>query len=352
MKREIKYDFLRVLAIFGVIVIHVTSNSYNHADVHSLSWSMANIYNNLFRWTVPVFFMLSGALLLNKEKFIFKEFIKKYILKNIGLFALFVILYAVVEIGSVEAIFGSEKWNFIFLLFNYKYHLWFLVAIIGLYMLYPIFLALKQYENGKYIGYYCILFFIFSVLYHTLQTINFQGILEYIPTIFSNFNYELVGYSGYFLTGYYLSKMDCSKNKMKLFIALILVFIVTIFISYNYAITYGEINPKYSHYFFISTYLEAIIIFLIFNSIKFQFGEKINRIIVEMSNLTVYVYLIHPFIMDCFFRYYPLEKIKIKTELIFIAISILIFVLCFASAFLIKIGYQKLKQLKKINEFM
>lgn len=56
--------------------------------------------------------------------------------------------------------------------------------------------------------------------------------------------------------------------------------------------------------------------------------------------------------MDCFFRYYPLEKIKIKTELIFIVISILIFILCFASAFLIKIGYQKLKQLKKINEFM
>ncbi|MGL5085683.1 MAG: acyltransferase family protein, partial [Clostridium sp.] len=62
-------DVLRIISILGVILIHDTaSNVANLSHIGSESWWVANILNASFRWAVPIFFMISGALLANKEE--------------------------------------------------------------------------------------------------------------------------------------------------------------------------------------------------------------------------------------------------------------------------------------------
>lgn len=58
------YDNLRVLAIFGIIAIHVFQLWHHGEQAFGLYIYM---FSEIVRYSVPIFLMLSGALLLNRE---------------------------------------------------------------------------------------------------------------------------------------------------------------------------------------------------------------------------------------------------------------------------------------------
>jgi surface polysaccharide O-acyltransferase-like enzyme len=58
---------LRVLATISVILLHVAANIlYQYTNIPQHIWWIGNIYDGLVRFSVPAFFMLTGALLLPK----------------------------------------------------------------------------------------------------------------------------------------------------------------------------------------------------------------------------------------------------------------------------------------------
>lgn len=67
MKRNIHIDLLKTLAAFGVIVIHTAAAPLSGV-VGTPRWFAALIPAVLFRGSVPVFLMCSGALLLSSER--------------------------------------------------------------------------------------------------------------------------------------------------------------------------------------------------------------------------------------------------------------------------------------------
>lgn len=71
-------NLMRTLAIFMVIVVHVCAAPFKVMDA---SWLSINVVDSLARWCVPVFFMLSGALLLGKDEPL--SVLKKRIIKII-----------------------------------------------------------------------------------------------------------------------------------------------------------------------------------------------------------------------------------------------------------------------------
>ena len=54
------FDWLRVLATFGVMVLHVAAQNWLSVGIESFEWNAFNFYDSLERWTVPVFVMVSG----------------------------------------------------------------------------------------------------------------------------------------------------------------------------------------------------------------------------------------------------------------------------------------------------
>lgn len=87
MKRDISMDVLRILAALSVILLHVSAIYLEKTSVNSIQWSVANILDSSTRWCVPVFVMLSGAFLLQKDislKYLYKVKISHLFILLVG----------------------------------------------------------------------------------------------------------------------------------------------------------------------------------------------------------------------------------------------------------------------------
>ena len=61
-------DYLRVIAIIAVITIHSTTSFYaRFGEIGMLDWWLANLLNSASRFAIPLFVMISGALLLGRD---------------------------------------------------------------------------------------------------------------------------------------------------------------------------------------------------------------------------------------------------------------------------------------------
>lgn len=134
MKRVIFLDYLRVIAIFMVLVIHSTEPYYLGGDGTYVATRADGAWVTLFeiicRACVPLFVMASAYLLFPTTK-TFGEFLPRRLLK-IGLPFL-------VWCGIYTAAYGGE-WGRV--LFNFPLatggHLWFVPMLFGLYLLMPL----------------------------------------------------------------------------------------------------------------------------------------------------------------------------------------------------------------------
>jgi len=212
-------DILRIVASFMVIMLHVSASQWFSVDVNSAAWKIFNLYDSAVRSCVPLFFMISGMFFLGKEKMVpLSKLIKSNILNLIVLYAFWSLLYAVDTVGIAVLIHSPGALSdFFAAAVNGKYHLWFIPALSMVYLLSPVLYGFSRYKEGRYISYACLLFFTFAVLIPTIKLCI--GDSEYILTLLKKFNYELVGYSGYFLFGYYLSKKNFSKIRTPLLVA-------------------------------------------------------------------------------------------------------------------------------------
>lgn len=80
-ERELNLDVLRVIATMAVIILHVDGKIwYTQLGVDNDRWIVANFFDGFARWSVPVFFMLSGYFILGKEIEV-PKFYKKRLLR-------------------------------------------------------------------------------------------------------------------------------------------------------------------------------------------------------------------------------------------------------------------------------
>lgn len=69
MGRLVYMDWLRVVATIAVVTIHVAAGYVSTLDSNNVSrWLAGNFYDSLSRASVPIFVMISGALLLKGKK--------------------------------------------------------------------------------------------------------------------------------------------------------------------------------------------------------------------------------------------------------------------------------------------
>lgn len=61
-------DALKALAIFGIVLCHITANFIgNMAIINTYAWKFTLFCNCFVDFSVPIFVMISGALLINKD---------------------------------------------------------------------------------------------------------------------------------------------------------------------------------------------------------------------------------------------------------------------------------------------
>lgn len=186
-------DTLRVAAILGVVVIHVAAR---HVDVRAapdLAWWTGNLWDAAVRWCVPVFVMLSGALLLSGPDLSPGRFYARRlpkILLPLAFWSLAFYLFqqisggAPVEMGSFfRGLFGGSILN--------RY--WFLYMILWLYLSAPFLRTVAARLKGSALAIFVGLWLLAASLRPLLQSL-FGISIAGGDSLFAE-------YLGYFLLG-------------------------------------------------------------------------------------------------------------------------------------------------------
>lgn len=191
-ERDISLDFIRLIAILLVICIHVSAKGFALMDQRH--WWAVNTYESISRISVPLFFMVTGALLLPRECSISSILSRSWrILVPLFCWSALYLLWFKYTGTSYDA------WIPRILRAPVVAHLWYLYTLLGAYLFLPVMSGFFQANQLK------MLIFVMGVW--------FVG-ASVVPTVFSITQKEYVGinwgflslYAGYIVIGATLYK--------------------------------------------------------------------------------------------------------------------------------------------------
>ncbi len=282
-ERNLWIDVLRIISSLAVVAIHITARELAAEEMLSVKWNVSNLFRSLSGGAVPVFFMISGYLFLDRDISV-QVLFRKYVLR------LLIILYT---------------WSLIYCIFNRDfsiqhfvlghYHLWFLYALIGLYVLIPI---LSDMADTRY---FLVLGFIVAILLPTviavMNVFDVSGAALFGEFI-NRFNiYMPLGYTFYFAFGGYLKKKELHS---KIYYMLFAMGVLSTF-ALTYIVTgrKGELSTAFYELNMLNISVAAVSAFIILSKANTDIS-KYKRIIMYVSDKTLGIYLIHDiFIKMC-----------------------------------------------------
>lgn len=339
--REIRYDLLRIVAACMVVMLHVSASKWYTTPYNTIEWATMNLYDSFMRSAVPLFFMLSGAFILRKEMTMRKLYGKK-ILTLLGVYIVWSVLYAIDTVGLTG--FGQVGLiGFLKTVSYSKYHLWFLPALMGAYVLQPILYAVVNFKKGKYVPYLVLCFLCFGVLKPTIVT--FLGVHEIVYVVMGKISVELVSYTGYMILGYYLANVKKVKLKAKTALLLfVIVSLIATVIGQLDAIRKGDVSGILYGDFLLPVFLEAIFIFIFFQNvtIKKAISPKVRMLIQKVAPLTMSIYLFHPFVQEHLDLIFGFHSLAFNPVLSIPIVTLTIVLICiFVGFIMIKIPVVK-----------
>lgn len=344
MKTHIVYfDILRVLSIFAVVVLHVAGDLFFNNHPNSFSWEMANMYNGLTRWSVPVFVMISGALFLNPKRNVsLPQIYSKNIFHLAFILVLWSLFYTVLNFALNPS--GRNPLNLIEGLVLGEFHLWFLYMLLGLYILVPLLRPIC--EKDILMRYFLILSFVFSFLPSFIFMVEIGLNLAFPHPIFSesfkilktllekkiNFHFAL-GYTSYFVLGYYVYKNTLSPITRKILYVLGLAGCIA-------PILFGQFISQKAIFIFdfytesntsLPILFTSLAIFVFAKQHWYSATPKLTKFFHYISKRVLGIYLIHVAILNSFSHFFdpfhthitPLISIPLVALIIFI-ISLLL----------------------------
>ena len=208
-KYNIGYDILTICACLMVVFFHMNGIVYTYSD--TISWKISVVERCVVYSAIPIFFMLTGAKLMDyRSRYSTREYVKKRLLR-VGIPFLFwnafYVLYGILV--TPETSFSSVK-EFISMFLNSEFQgrYWFFYPLFAVYMAIPVLsLVLQAKDHRKYLWYTVYATFVlkwvlvpvcsmFGVQYNSYLTMPISG-----------------GYMMYAILGYLISTETWSRKK-------------------------------------------------------------------------------------------------------------------------------------------
>ncbi len=314
-KRLVHYDLVRIIAMFGVIVVHTSGTLYRvTAPITSFNWQVSNIYSTSGKFSICIFMMVSGMLFLNPNKSItISALFRKNILRIASGFIFWSLAYASFGLwvkiqmnGYSDAYLHGFFIDFV----TGNYHMWFCYMIIGIYIIVPF---LRLISSDEYLmKYFLILSIIFVCTIPVLQQLP-DAISAPITIIVTQLRLNFVlGWVGIFILGYYLSYCNIPKKAEILsYILGILSLILTIVLNGLLSIRNNQNYEGLYELTNINILLTAVALFIFFrlHVSKMEFSERFQKLVLILSECTFGVYFIHVFIIIIFQQYALAQKL-------------------------------------------
>ena len=289
--RIIWVDLIKTVAIISVLILHASSNVVNQFQVIPLDiWNIANIYDSMTRMSVPLFFMLSGALLLNHKDETLRDFFLKRFVKVVIPLIGFSIIYIMFVKYALHNNIDIVQHFFQILYKKQYYHLWFLYTLLGLYLFIPILKIFVKNSTRTMQLYFLFFWLIHVSILPLINTFTSLSVPIYMPM--------MSGYTGLLLLGFLLANF--TVNKKVFFLALLMIVISTYITVYGTYILSTNVN-KFQSYFYSNLSLNILIQSVSYFIVLKYIGEKlqdnqfiVRYFIIPISATSFGIYLIHP----------------------------------------------------------
>jgi surface polysaccharide O-acyltransferase-like enzyme len=319
-------DLIRSVAIVLVILLHASIEPNLSVDFMSPQgialWWTSNAYRSIAITCVPMFVMLTGALLLRPEKTDepLRVFFRKRWMR-IGIPSIFWgIIYFIWQF-TVRGQPVSADYIFKGVLTGPYYHFWFLYVLVGLYLLTPLLRVIVNYAKWSVIKYFLVLWFVGTAL---APLFALYGDLSSPVLWFQQSLFLLTGLIGYYILGPYIRGFQWRRRTLA---ALLVVGSVSTALG-TYAIV-GTFGESYGLELLDAASLTAIptsvALFLLLASIPYQNIErhkKTSSLLALISQNTLPIYLFHIIVLETLQNGYLGFKISVTTMAPVVAIPL------------------------------
>lgn len=311
----------RIVSTLAVVLLHVSAVVLSENAVGSEYWWFGNGFSSLVRWCVPVFTMISGALLLDptKQESLSKFYSKRLsrILIPMGFWSLFFLGWTFFH-GVIDGAPPNGLELFTNLLSGLPYeHLWFLYMLSGLYLFAPFLRKIIAVSSHRELT--ASIIFMFVVAGINFAQLSFSGV--YRPSLFLNW---FLLYIPFFFIGYVIQRDQRTFSQAMRWGTFTLSTLLTC-LGYYFALTRNELLPDgYFHGYLSITVIpmSVSVMYLLKSWDKPILNQQLTK---QVALLTFGVYLVHPIFVEIlnktnFIRvFHPVIVIPSATALIFMA---------------------------------
>jgi len=329
-ERLVWVDLLKVVSIFLVVLLHTSAvGVYQSVTAHG--WWAANFYDSLSRVSVPLFVMVSGALLLGKQEN-YKDFFGKRVRRVLVPWLVWTFVYMIWAVWfrhQPVANFRDSKKLFID---TFLGGFWFLVMLFQLYILTPLLRILLPHLRKWDQSYFLILWFTVVSLLPLLE--HFTQLKWSIPLPIG------LMYLGYFVLGHFSMNIKWSRKQV-FFAAAIFTgsFLFTLFATFFSSLAHGSFDEFFYGFLTPNVIALSLTSFVLLQKIAEQTSiQKMHKLLHWLSKTVFGVYLVHVIILEILgsgwlgfrlfgFGWQPFIAIPLTTIIVFIISTVIIFLL-------------------------
>lgn len=330
--RVIFLDWLRIIAALSVVMIHVSVGLLANQTYLSSGWIVCCTFDALLRWNIPAFLMISGAMMLDRDRSV-SAIYRKNILRIFIVLVFWSFVYA-----AVDCLKGMSIRDAIPRFLAGHYHLWYLYTIIGLYMITPLLKKITDHPDLE--RYFLVLAFVFAIVIdHAIKIGNVyspESAVFVKNEILSNAGvYFPMGYVGYYVLGHYLFHHPIrGKKEIAVYILGVFGLISTVVFSVVISGRGDYFDATFMEQNSVNILLESVAVFVFFQNHVNHSTNAMTSTILSLSNYTLGIYLIHLLILENMSMVYGIEH-RLPPLLSVPVVTIVVAALSFAATWVL-----------------
>ena len=283
--RNINLDLIKVLACIGVVLLHTTMIGFKETG----SWNLLAYLYYLGTYSIPLFFMVNGYLLLGKRSITYSYILQKvkWILITVSSWTFIVWLFKRdFTVNPIKKIIGSllQKGDFS--------QFWFFGALILIYLCLPI---LRKFLNSKRSYLYILSSLVTIGLVFELVNMVLQMPLQsYVIQTF-----RLWTWFFYYILGGLIAQFDKEfikkgfKRWMKI-VAVLLMLISPLILFFLAKTIYHNL---FAEYFYDILFVKIVSLGIFLTVLTLSLEENKSKWIVTLSNQTMGVFIVHTYVI-------------------------------------------------------
>ena len=303
VEREYDLDILRVAGSFAVVWLHVSGGVLvDTSRGMDFSWWVGNLANAMSYWCVPVFVMVSGALLLSRPLVDNPVVILKHRLARLAVpLVIWTVFYTLLAWVSSHGVidFRSTLKGILRGMPVTGFHLWYLYMCVGLYTLAPLVCIFIEAVPRNMVKYTLLIGFLMA---------SIEGVVSLScgTPVASTFLGLCVPYTPYFIAGVLLRRLHINSGRTRLLLlaavscgVLIAVGTAALLPVMNkpWAVLHGYLNPL--------VIVMAICVYMVVTqepASRMCNNRMFQKLVRYVAPFTLGVYVLHPFCLQVLSR--------------------------------------------------